>query len=107
VRPEDPWAVAIGNALGDQEGRIRAAELWRALGVPPDRRTWAEEARLGRIMRTLGWQRAKIRALGAGRAGRAAWHYRRGRGPQLMLISTVNGWRVIPQPHAPPYSPLP
>jgi hypothetical protein len=48
-------------ALGDRQGKIRAADVWTILGVPPGQRSQAQNAALGEAMKCLGWTKKKLR----------------------------------------------
>lgn len=58
---EEPWVTAIGDALGDLEGRITSEELWKVIGRPLERRLAVDAARLGDAMRKLGWLRKQFK----------------------------------------------
>jgi hypothetical protein len=58
----DPWVAVLGEAFGDLNGKIAAADVWDILGKR-DRliRTQDDNFRLGEAMRALGWTRASQR----------------------------------------------
>jgi predicted P-loop ATPase len=72
-RIDDPFVEVLQERLGDQEGKIRTLDLWNALGVEVERRTQDQNARLGSVMRQLGFERKKLYF---GKS--TSWGYQRG-----------------------------
>lgn len=60
-RIEDPFVVTLGAILGQQGGKLRAADAWDLLGIPAGMQTQDQNARFGEAMRELGWERTKLR----------------------------------------------
>ncbi|MXO62522.1 virulence-associated E family protein [Qipengyuania oceanensis] len=58
---EDPHVETLAAALGDRTGKLRAADVWNLLGMPPSQRTQDQNGRVGDAMRELGWERTKLR----------------------------------------------
>ena len=69
----DPWRELIATALDERQGKVRTADVWGLLGVDIERRTQEQNARLGNIMRGLGFKRKKLKF-----ARENAWGYARG-----------------------------
>ena len=57
----DPWIEAIGEALGDLEGKVKSEDLWTIVNIPVGARTQEHNNRLGKAMQALGWARDKMR----------------------------------------------
>lgn len=72
-RVEDPFALALSLALGDQTGKISAHAVWDVLRIPVGQRTQEHNARVGDAMRELGFERTKLRF-----GGQPEWAYVRG-----------------------------
>ena len=71
----DPWLVMIHNELGDfDRGRILCADMWTLLEVPKGMRTQEHNARLGEVMRAMGWERVKLTI----DKGSQSWCYAKG-----------------------------
>lgn len=78
---DDPWIEIIARVLGDREGKILAADAWLLVGVPTGQATQEHNARLGKAMRALGWERAKLRFGGKN----PEWCYCPGGGSRSLL----------------------
>ena len=61
VAAGDPWVAILGEAFGDLNGKVAAADVWKILGKPPLTRTQQDNLRLGEAMRALGWTRTMQR----------------------------------------------
>jgi hypothetical protein len=72
-RVEDPFVGRLASVLGDLNGKLAAEDAWLIVGVPTGQRTQDHNARLGEAMRSLGYERVKLRI-----EGRATWCYARG-----------------------------
>ncbi|MFK4809692.1 VapE domain-containing protein [Devosia sp. ZW T5_3] len=72
-RIDDPFVEVLQDRLGDQEGKISTLDLWSALGVEVEKRTQEQNARLGSVMKQLGFQRKKMRF-----GTNTSWAYQRG-----------------------------
>ncbi len=58
----DPWLDFLGERLGDGPGKVRAEDVWAALGFEDaSRRTQEHNNRLGRAMQAMGFERRKRR----------------------------------------------
>jgi hypothetical protein len=66
---EDPWLYTIEDALGDQEGRIATADLFRVLNLPEGIKRPDMGQRLADIMRRLGWKGKPMKFFGKPRNG--------------------------------------
>lgn len=73
-RVEDPFLDMFRVALGDMCGKIRTADAWTLTGIPEGQRSQDHNARLGDVMRELGWDRTKLRFGGP----KPEWAYARG-----------------------------
>ncbi len=60
-RVEEPWATTINRHLKDRVGKIFTDDIWNIIDKPPDRRLQADNARLGEVMREIGWERKLLR----------------------------------------------
>ena len=60
-RVDDPFVETLSAVLGDRAGKLRAADLWKLLGIPAGQQTQDQNARVGDAMRELGWERTKRR----------------------------------------------
>lgn len=61
-RVVDPWEEAIAQAIGEQEGKIATAEIWRIVGIEDvGRRKQADNERIGRVTQRLGFERTRLR----------------------------------------------
>lgn len=79
---EDPWAHVIEQALdGYTTGRILSADLWNLLNIPTGQRTQEHNGRLGEAMRSLGWDRVKLRF-----NNKPVWHYAKGTAEERMIL---------------------
>ncbi|TPE59470.1 hypothetical protein FJQ54_13360 [Sandaracinobacter neustonicus] len=63
---DDPFVDSLAAALGDRTGKIRAADVWKLLGIPAGQQTQEQNGRLGDAMREIGWERARRRFGGKG-----------------------------------------
>lgn len=88
----NPMVEPLSELLADLNGKVTAADLWRAMGLSEGgKRTQAQNDDFGVAMRKLGWQRDK--AWVSGRT-RAVWV--RGDGPVLTLTGdTDDGFELI------------
>ena len=71
---EEPWIDEIANVLGDRQGKIISADVWKILGMPAGQRTQEHNRRFGFAMRSLNWRRKKLRFGNSG----LKWGYWRG-----------------------------
>ena len=67
----DPWCELLGDVLGDLNGKILNADAWTIVRVDESRRTQEQNARLGKAMRALGFERKSLRFKGKKRHGYA------------------------------------
>jgi predicted P-loop ATPase len=63
-REGDAWEDVLRDAFMDEDGndingRVRAEDVWRIIGVIKENRDGLRNARLGDAMRLLGWERMK------------------------------------------------
>jgi len=56
--------TAYPRALGDLEGKVATADVWKVLKLTPYARTMEEHLRLTAAMRLLGWDRRLLRFRG-------------------------------------------
>jgi predicted P-loop ATPase len=63
----NPFVEPLAEAIGDREGYIFAADLWKLLGIEPGRVTQNDYNRIGKAMKVLGFQKTQKR-LGSVRA---------------------------------------
>ncbi|UPJ97430.1 virulence-associated E family protein [Bradyrhizobium sp. 172] len=61
---DEPWIDQIAGVLGDMEGKLLASDAWTVIGLPAGQRMQEHNARFGRAMRALGWERKKLRLEG-------------------------------------------
>jgi hypothetical protein len=80
---EDPFVGRFQAVLGSMEGKVRAEDTWAILGIAPGHRTQDNNARLGEALRTLGWERVKLRF----GAPNPEWAYARGDRSRRIVIS--------------------
>lgn len=66
----DEWLHAVGTGLRPRNGEVTTADVLNALGVKTERKTRADEKRVGDILRLLGGIRTRAR-----RDGRRAYVY--------------------------------
>jgi predicted P-loop ATPase len=96
---EDPWLHTLEAHLDGLEGKIRAEDIWRLLGMAdPKTRSQHHNSRLGEAMRSLGWQRKQFRF-----GGRKVWAYWKGPDPLPGLYVHQDGtwpqeWKVSYDP---------
>jgi predicted P-loop ATPase len=63
----DPWIDEIEAVLGEVEGgRVLVADVRRIVSKNPERWSDSYDQKLGRAMKTLGWERRRLRAGGKG-----------------------------------------
>ena len=84
-RVEDPWEEILADRLGGADGKALAAGVWEIVGVPQERRTQADNERLGAVMRRLGFRRVVARF-----GGKPRRMYRRGESELLLPELRVN-----------------
>src|SRR5215471_10278138 len=82
VTEDDPWLAELDRALGNLEGKVATADVWKVLKLTPYARTMEEHLRLTAAMRLLGWDRRLLRFRGGEgasrfRAGDRGAHYLR------------------------------
>jgi hypothetical protein len=53
---QDPWHELLADVLGDLQGKLAAADVWRIVGVDPGHRIQEHNARLGQAMKDLGFE---------------------------------------------------
>lgn len=95
-RVEDPFALALSLALGDQTGKISSAAVWEVLRIPIGQRTQDHNARVGDAMRELGFERKKLRFGGA-----PEWGYARGAPEEQWQFIVVDDGRAEERPGDP------
>jgi hypothetical protein len=71
---DDPWIVALEQALGAMEGRISINDVWKLLKLSPLSVNREDRIRLGAVMYYPGWQRRLLRF--NDREGRPRFHAR-------------------------------
>src|SRR5882757_1684284 len=54
---DDPWIVALEQALGAVEGRISINDVWKLLKLSPLSVNREDRIRLGAVLYYPGWQR--------------------------------------------------
>lgn len=93
-RVEDPFVALLAAALEERTGKVRAADVWKLLGIPAGQQTQEQNARLGDAMRELGWERIRRRFGGKG----LEYGYARGNRAQMERRIEVclgaSGWVV-------------
>lgn len=93
-RVEDPFVALLAAALEERTGKVRAADVWKLLGIPAGQQTQEQNARLGDAMRELGWERTRRRFGGKG----LEYGYARGNRAQMERRIEVclgaGGWVV-------------
>jgi predicted P-loop ATPase len=52
---QDPWHELLADVLGDLQGKLAAADVWRIVGVDPGHRVQEHNVRLGQVMKDLGF----------------------------------------------------
>lgn len=87
-RDHDGFYDQIRDAIGDKTGVLSASDVWILCGVLPGQRTQNHNARLGAVMKEMGWYRRKMRAESK---APPAWCYQHKDGSTQRLI-------VVPQP---------
>lgn len=76
---EEPWTGVFREWLGDREGVIPTAELWRVLDIEPAKQDRRGAMRIGQAMAALGWspKRKRVPVLGersgTGYRAQATW----------------------------------
>lgn len=114
-RMVDPWEETISDVLGDpvtgemQTGKIETAEVWTIVRVEPGHQTQDQNARLGQVMRRLGYERKKLRPVNtSSREGDRppVWHYARGTADEQQrgIIVGMKTAYVVPIQAEPPRS---
>ena len=58
---DDPWIVALEQALGAMEGRISINDVWKLLKLSPLSVNREDRIRLGAVLYYPGWQRRLLR----------------------------------------------
>jgi hypothetical protein len=53
---QDPWHELLTDVLGDLQGKLAAADVWRIVGVDPGHRLQEHNVRLGQAMKELGFE---------------------------------------------------
>jgi hypothetical protein len=69
----DPWLELIDDMLGSLKGKLLADDAWEIVAVAKERRTQDQNARIGVIMKTLSFERKKVRF-----GTKTRWAYVRG-----------------------------
>jgi hypothetical protein len=59
-RLEDPWERIIFEAVGNCNGKVPCAEIWRLLGIEAGRQTQHDNIRIGEVMSHLGFVRKRL-----------------------------------------------
>src|SRR5262249_34812365 len=62
---DDPWLDLFEAAIGNLVGKIQNADVWEVVDRPADRRTQEDNARIGNVMKRLGFERKSLRFAGA------------------------------------------
>jgi hypothetical protein len=57
----EPWEELIGGVIGDLNGKILSADIWKIVGIDPAHRTQEHNTRIGNTMKALGFKRDKLR----------------------------------------------
>jgi predicted P-loop ATPase len=99
---EDPWLYAIEEALGDKEGRIATADLFKMLRLPRGVERPEMGSRVAEVMRKLGWSDNKRKVIRfADRKVRRGWL--KGNGERTLIAFcgdpvTIEYWGEAPPP---------
>jgi len=100
-RVDDPFVESLSALLGDRAGKLRAADVWKLLGIPAGQQTQDQNARVGDAMRELGWNRTKRRF-----GGSPEHAYVRGNRVEMersiAVCFGVSGWYVDDAPSGEP-----
>jgi predicted P-loop ATPase len=67
----DPWEEMIVDAIGSMKGKILNTDVWKIVNVDIGRNTQDQNARLGHIMKSLGFERTRKRFGGEVKPGYA------------------------------------
>ena len=60
-RVDDPFVSVFRDALGEHEGKLRAADAWIVLDIPVGIRNQDHNSRMGAALRELGWKKKMAR----------------------------------------------
>lgn len=86
----DPWEQIIESALnGYDAGKILAADVWNIVNVPVHMRVQEHNSRLGESMKSLGWERKKLRF-----GGKVSWCYVKGEAGKINITRDERGLLV-------------
>ena len=98
---DEPFTQVIEEVLGELDGKVRAADVWKTLDIREGQRTQEHNARLGEAMRQLGWTRVKLRFGDS----RKEWGYCRGAGAdreQRIYVYYDHETKGLSASHTPP-----
>jgi predicted P-loop ATPase len=82
---EDPWFEQLANVLGDLKGKLSARDAWKIVGMDESRRSQDHNLRLGRAMKTLGFERKPLNFDGRPQKGYARGSAKE-RGKRIMVV---------------------
>lgn len=92
----DPWVQHLEEMLGDMNGKILNSDVWRLVGLTPDKMKRNDTLRIANVMRQLGFERASLRFCIGNETGRKAKGFVRGererdREVQIMVFESPSG----------------
>jgi hypothetical protein len=71
---QDPWHELLADVLGDLNGKLAAADVWKIVGVDPGHRVQDHNVRLGQAMKDLGFERKPLQIDGKKKKGLCPRH---------------------------------
>lgn len=86
----DPWVEHLEELLGNMQGKILNSDVWRLVGITPDKMRRNDTLRVAQVMKQLGFENGSLRFEVNGRSHIKARGYVRGdsagvRGTQLIV----------------------
>lgn len=97
-RIEDPWEESIqGLIMLVDGGKVKVAsfELWKAVGMPMERRNQEHNVRLGQLMQRNGFDKTKVSIGGNMVNGYTLHGEKEGHFGNALFDEIAQGWRVV------------
>jgi hypothetical protein len=95
----DPWYEHLDELLGEMNGKILNSDVWRLVGLTPDKMKRTDTLRIATVMRQLGFECGSLRFTISGQHGRKARGFVRGaagsgREVQIFVRESVHDRRL-------------
>jgi hypothetical protein len=80
---QEPWLEIFEETFGTLNGKLHSSEVWKVVDIPIARRTQLENAKIGEVMKKIGFERKKAKM-----ENKTTWTYQRGT-PEERQYNTI------------------